>query len=303
MLAYIIDKHLTNIINNDLLRKSFSDSTKLASVRPIFKKGKRTEIGNYRPVSILNCFSKIYERFLHNQIASFSNEFLSDFISAYRKGYSTNHVLIRLIEDWKTSLDKNLFTGAVLMDLSKAFDFIPHNLLISKLHAYGLSFDTVTFLNSYLKDRKQNIRINNIFSAFQNILSGVPQGSILGPILFNIFLNDLFLCIKKSDLHNLAGDNIISTICNTLTGILKTLEQESKSAVRWFKQNEIIVNSDKFRAIILNKNEIEAKYELTIDKNNFKSSKSVKLLCIAMDDRVYDLINTNQICVSNLEYN
>ena len=76
--------------------------------------------------------------------------------------------MIRLIEDWKTSLDKNLFTGAVLMDLSKAFDFIPHNLLISKLHAYGLSFDTVTFLNLYLKDRKQNVRINNIFSAFQN---------------------------------------------------------------------------------------------------------------------------------------
>ena len=87
MSAYIIDKHLTNIINNDLLRNSFSlDSPKKASVRPIFKKGKRTEIGNYRPVSILNCFSKIYERFLHNQIASFSNEFLSDFISAYRKG-------------------------------------------------------------------------------------------------------------------------------------------------------------------------------------------------------------------------
>ena len=149
MSAYIIDKHLTNIINNDLLRNSFSDSAKKASVRPIFKKGERTEIGNYRPVSILNCFSKIYERFLHNQIASFSNEFLSDFISAYRKGYSTNHVLKRLIENWKTSLDKNLFNGAVLMDLSKAFDCIPHDLLIAKLHAYGLSFDTATFLNSY----------------------------------------------------------------------------------------------------------------------------------------------------------
>ena len=99
MSSYIIDKHLTNIINNDLLRNSFSDSAKIASVRPIFKKEERTEIENYRPVSILNCFSKIYERFLHNQIASFSNEFLSDFISAYRKGYSTNHVLIRLIEN------------------------------------------------------------------------------------------------------------------------------------------------------------------------------------------------------------
>ena len=105
------------------------------------------------------------------------------------------------------------------MDLSKAFDFIPHGLLISKLHAYGLSFDTVTFLNSYLKDRKQNISINNIFSAFQNILSGVPQGSILGSIFSNIFLNDLFLCIKKSNLHNFADDNTITAICNTLAGL------------------------------------------------------------------------------------
>ena len=121
------------------------DSAKIASVRPIFKKGERTEIKNYRPVSILNCFSKIYERFLHNQISSFSNEFLSDFISAYRKGCSTNHVLIRLNGNWKTSLDKNLFTGAVLMDLSKAFDCIPHDLLIGKLHAYGRSFSTVTY--------------------------------------------------------------------------------------------------------------------------------------------------------------
>ena len=107
------------------------------------------------------------------------------------KGYSANHVLIRLFENWRTTLDKFFLTGSVLTDLSKAFDCIPHDLLIAKLHAYGLSFDRVIFLSSYLKHRKQNARINNIFSAFQNILSGVPQGSVFGPILFNIFLNDL----------------------------------------------------------------------------------------------------------------
>ena len=107
-----------------------------------------------------------------------------------------------------------------------------------------------------------------MFSAFQNILSGVPDGSILGPMLFNIFLNDLFLCIKKLDLHNFADDNTITATCNTLTGLLKTLEQESESAVSWFKQNEMIVNVDKFQAVIFLEKEGEAKYKLTIDNNN-----------------------------------
>ena len=123
--------------------------------------------------------------------------FLSDFISAYRKGYSTNYALLWLIENWRAALYSNLFTGTVLMDLSKAFDCIPHDLLIVKLHAYGFSFETLTFLNSYLRNRKQCVKINNICSDFLKILSGVPQDSILGPILFNIFLNDLFLCLKK----------------------------------------------------------------------------------------------------------
>ena len=116
------------------------------------------------------------------------------------------------------------------MNLSKAFDCIPHDLLIAKLHTYRLSFDTVFFLNSYLKDRKQPARINNIFNAFQNILSGVPQGSILGPIFFLKFLNDLFLCVKKSDLHNFADDNTATSQpafpCSKLT--IETLEQGVK---------------------------------------------------------------------------
>ena len=156
------------------------------------------------------------------------------------------------------------------MDFSKAFDCIPHDLLIAKLHAYGLDFDTVTLQNLDLKDPNQNVRINNIFSVFQYILLGLPQGSILGLILANIFLNDLFLWIKKLDLNNFSDDNTITATCNTLAELLKTLEQGSESAVSWFKQNKMIVNADKFQAIILKKKESEAKYKLTTDNNDIE---------------------------------
>ena len=135
-------------------------------------------------------------------------DFQFDFISTYRKGYSTNHVLSRLIENWKAALDSNLFTGTVLIDLSKAFDCIPQDLLIAKLHAYGFNFETLTFLNSYLRNRSV-LKLTTFAAAFHVILSGVRHGSILGPILFNIFLNDLFLCLKKTDLHNFTDDNTI----------------------------------------------------------------------------------------------
>ena len=140
------------------------------------------------------------------------------------------------------------------MDLSKAFDCIPHDLLVAKLHAYGLTEEAVTFIYSYLKRRKQGVKINNTESVFQILLSGVPQGSILGPILFNIFINDLFLFLKDVDLANFADDNTIYTANKSIEKLLEVLERESKSAIDWFKINDMIVNPDKFQAMILSSN-------------------------------------------------
>ena len=118
---------------------------------------------------------------MKNQLIPYLDEILSLFIAAYRKAYSTQHVLIRMIEEWRVKLDNDNIVGAVLMDLSKAFDCIPHDLLIPKLHAYGFDENALVLIYSYLKRRKQSVRINNTYSSFQTILSGVPQGSVRRP--------------------------------------------------------------------------------------------------------------------------
>ena len=180
---------------------TFPDKAKSAAVTPIFKSEEKTHKKNYRPGSILNSLSKVFENIMKEQLIPFFKNCLSAFISAYRKENSSQNVLLRLIESWRRCLDQSQLVGVISMDLSKAFDCIPHD-LIAKLEAYGLILSALTRIYSYLKCRKQSVRINSITSTYLDTISGVPQGSILGAFLFNIFINDLFLFIKKATLHN-----------------------------------------------------------------------------------------------------
>ena len=148
-------------------------------------------MSNFRPVSVLNIFSKIYERVIKDQIVCGMEKYFSPFLSVYRKNYSSQNILISLKEEWRKTLDNNFVVGAVLTDLSKAFDCIPHDLIIAKLSAYNFSDETLSYIYSNLTNRRQYVGINNTYSQLKTIISGVPQGSILGPILFNLTINDL----------------------------------------------------------------------------------------------------------------
>ena len=135
--------------------------------------------------------------------------------------------------------------------------------------------------------RKQNVKIGNTYSAFQVVLSGLPQGSILGLILFNIFINDIYLFMENSELHNFADDNTITSAENTLYELIRKLETESQTAINWFKSNEMIVNPDKFQAIIINRNSnMNENYSLNISDTTILSSKSVTLLGIEIDNKL-----------------
>ena len=152
--AEILAKPLTKIINLSISENIFPSKAKTAALLCFFKKYDRSNKKNYRPISILSTLSKIIEKVLQNQIVQYIEHFLSPYISAYRKSYSTQHVLIRLIEEWKSGLDDGNLVGAVLMDLSKAFDSISHDLLIAKLDAYGFGKSSLKYLYSYLKGRR-----------------------------------------------------------------------------------------------------------------------------------------------------
>ena len=136
----------------------------------------------------------------------------SPFLSAFRKGYGCQTSLLRLLEDWRRALEKHEYVSAVLMGLSKASDCLLHNLLLAKLQAYGVSPVAVKLIDSYLSDRSQKVRAGSYMSGWENLTKGVPQGSVLGPLLINVFITDLFCITGKCSLFNYADDNTLAYI-------------------------------------------------------------------------------------------
>ena len=158
-----------------------------------------------------------------------------------------------MLQSWQRELDESGYVGTILMDLSKAYDCIPHQLLIAKLEAYGLHKNSLNLLADYLSGRKQRTKIGSVFSEWWKIVCGIPQGSILGPLLFNIFINDLFFFVLKCDICNFADDNTMYSCNKLLSKILANLQFDLKNVLMWFTVNSLSPNQGKFQYMILGK--------------------------------------------------
>ena len=200
---------MCHLINESIDSSDFPDSLKLADVSSQFKKGDSLNKMNYRPVSVLVAMSKTYGRVMAKQLSSYFMKIFSTLLSAFRQKYSCQSSLLNMIQYLKNALDNGEFVGSISIDLSKAFDCLPHSLIICKLYAYGVSASACKLIASYLYKRKQRAKIENEHSEWLDISKGVPQGSILGHLIFNIFINDIFFISYRMG---------ICTTMRTITG-------------------------------------------------------------------------------------
>ena len=211
---------------------------------------------------------------MFNQISLYIDKYLSPFLCGFRKGYSTQHCLTAMLDSWKKAMDSGNLAGALLTDLSKAFDCLNHKLLIAKLEAYGFDQSSLNYIFSYLSNRKQRTKVNNPFSDWCTILFGVPQGSILGPLLFNIYLNDIFYFVNKSNIANYADDTTPYSVDAKIEPLLNTLETDTETLINWFNNNYLKLNADKCHLLISNHN---TDIHIKVGEEVIECSNSVKI--------------------------
>ncbi|KAL9985896.1 hypothetical protein ACROYT_G008349 [Oculina patagonica] len=254
--APAIAPSLTRLINKCISNGVFPTVWKEAKVTPLHKGESKSEINNYRPISVLPVLSKIFERHLHNSLYEYlcSNILLYNMQSGFRKFFSTETALVNMFDKMLWNLDKNCINGLILADFQKAFDLVDHEIMIQKLQIYGLEETSLELLRSYLSNRKQRTVIGNVYSSSQSLTHGVPQGSVLAPLLFLIFINDLAETMpSKTTVDIFADDTTLSASApfTDITGFCAKLCESTQALETWTKNNRFKLNTGKTKSMVV----------------------------------------------------
>ena len=278
---------LEHIFNLSLSSGCFPDLLKIAKVIPIYKKEDPSLVTNYRPISLLPCMSKILEKLVYKRLYSFlsQNKILNPAQFGFRKHFSTDFAITKLVDRVLQSFSKREHIIAIFMDLSKAFDTINHDILLHKLSNYGIRGTVWSWIKSYLLNRQQYVLIDDVKSPLASINCGVPQGSILGPLLFLVYINDIINSSSILSFILFADDTNILLSNNNLTELINVLNFELKKVSSWFKCNKLSLNISKtnFMYFQTSHNNVILPYDICIDNLPLLQKDYVKFLGITID--------------------
>ena len=264
---------LSILINLCFETGEFPLMLKLAKVIPLHKKESVLNFLNYRPISLLSVFSKIYEKTIYVRIYSYLDKYNMIYSKqfGFRKNHSVNHAIISFTEHIRSLLDKGEYVCGIFVDLEKAFDTVHHDILCKKLEFYGLRGNVNKLIKSYLSNRKQFVSINGYDSDVKDVTCGVPQGSSLGPLLFLLYINDLRLCLSETSCGHFADDTFIVFNSKKPKTIETVINHELKKVTKWLRLNKLSLNAAKTEVIFFRSKRHSLNYDkLSIKMNGFK---------------------------------
>lgn len=299
----VISGSLTYIFNQSIVLSSFPNEWKMARVTPIYKNGQRNLPGNYRPISVLPVISKIMERILYEQLHEYltKNDLLSKNQFGFRRLHSTATALLDCTNSWYVNMDRKMFNLVVFIDLKKAFDTVDHKILLRKLELYGIKGNALSLIKSYLSDRIQKCQVNGVVSSGRPVKCGIPQGSILGPLFFLLYINDLPECLIKTNSRLFADDTNLTATGETINEVEIAMNLDLENLRKWLQANKLSLNVAKTEFLLIGsksflRSRLDRQPDIFIEKEKVKQVFESKSLGVVVDQHLSWKSNTDKIC-------
>ena len=283
---------LARIFNSSISKGIFPNDWKCARVTPIFKSDLHSDPSNYRPISILPIVARLFERIIFDQFYDYlmMNNLLAPEQSGFRPMHSTVSALLKATDLWLTNMDEGLLNGILFVDLKKAFDTVNHDILIRKLSLFGVKGSVLSWFLSYLSDRRQHCCVNGVASSEKFITHEVPQGSVLGPLLFIIYINDFPKCLSEAIPNMYADDTNITITASNSREIETNLNGELVRINRWLRANRLHINTAKTEYMVVASaprlSALETDPVIALSNSIIKRVTSKNSLGVIIDDKL-----------------